>query len=227
MAYAVSVLGTAEANRNTGNPAISITTGSSDTLLVVMAYMDDTTEGDVDDLPSDSDGDTYVEAHSFASGNLKGYIWYVDSPTQSSVKNITIHTSTLCDTVACAVTFTGTVHATPVGDTGDGSATSASLATGTGGNTLSAARDSSVIVAMFGQNNNSTVGSSTYGTNQNEVSDDANGGAEKFYGAMSYEIITATGTNEQSITMTKSAAGIVLAAEFQHADESSRRIFNV
>lgn len=229
MAWSASIIGTRTVAVNTADPTVSITPVTGDDLLVLVVYIDDTTEADLSGVPTDG-SDTYVQAHVFTNGNQKAYIFYVDGPTVET-KTITINTGAVStDIIATAMTFTGTLHATPVGDTADGTSSAlATCTTGTGGNTMSPNRDNSVIISIFGQTgNNSAEAGSTFGTNQNLMDDGSQGGGEKFYACGTYEILTATGTNEQSITMTKSGTNLVAAVEIQHADEAAvarRRIF--
>lgn len=215
MAYTHSVSATAAVNRNIDDPTISITPVSGDTLLIVTVYIDDTSEGT---LSSISDGtDTYTAAHSASQSNQGLWIYYVDGPTISA-KTITANTTASCDTVINAATFQGDTHNTSlIGDTADGfqSVANTTVTTGdNGGSGMSAVGSDSLLIATFGYNDNGTP--SSYGTGQTEIGSGTNGaGGERFGGHSSYEIITASGANEQTMTASKSAQCLVAAVEFR------------
>jgi hypothetical protein len=215
MAFTHSVSATANANRNTDDPTIAITTVSGDTLLVLGIYLDDDSEGTVTSI-SDTQTNTWVQAHTLDGGSQRGYIYYVDGPAIGAT-TITVTTSAACDTVLAAVSFQGATRVAGVlGDVGDGTrAGFTNVLTGTGGNTLSVVGESGVVVAMAGGDTNRTLNTGFHGTGQVEVSEANNGGAEKFCGGMTYELVNASGTNEQDIAWDGSATFLIVAAEFR------------
>jgi len=210
MVFAVQNLATVSVNRNTDDPTISLVIGSGATIAILTIYLDDDGEGIVDSV-SDDDGDTWVEAINHEVGAQRCSIWYVLNPTVGT-KVITANTSASCDTVLNAASFTGVVNSTVVGTTGTGSSTSSAAVSVTFTPTLS----DSLIIFVAGQNTNAAAGSSTLGSGQTLIDDGANGGAEKFYSIASQEIISAGGSNDQTVTTSKSADdNIACAAEIQ------------
>ncbi len=209
--FAIQNISTVSVNRNVDSPTISVDVATGAVILVICIGFVDATISSVVDT---SDSDTVLLGHS-VTGSA---IYYIVNPTVNASKTITVNMSGsgVADTIINAATFTGDFDSGTLGDTGDHNNSGVNNVSTSGTNAMVAAGSDSLIIANFFQSdNNSAVGSSTFGTDQVIIADGANGGAEKFYGCATYEIITASGANDQSITMSKSGANIVAAIEFR------------
>lgn len=213
MPWTASVIATRTVNRNVDDPTISITTVAGDGLLVVPIYVKDTSEGTVSSV-ADGGSDVYNQDLNYANVNQSIFMYSIDGPT-AEAKTITVTTSAATDTVIVAMSFQGTSASPLVGDTASNGSAGTTLST-SGGDSMVASNDNSVIISMFGLLTNASEGGSTFGTGQVLIDDGSNGGAEKFYACGTYELNTATGTNEQSITFDASSTSIVGAVEYIH-----------
>ncbi|MBA7492269.1 hypothetical protein ES702_02818 [subsurface metagenome] len=204
MAIAISVDATLQVNRNVDDPTISITPVTGDTMLLLGVYIDQTGEGDISSI-SDDQGNTWVLGVTQLNASRRCAIYYVENPAIAST-TITVNTTASCDTIIDAFTITGSKATSPIGNNAVSNGASTAIAT-----TINVGTANSMIVWFSGMTNNSTYG--TYGSGQVERGQGANGGAEKFAGVMTSELLAPTGNDTQSATASKSAGYVANALE--------------
>ncbi len=208
MAITISVNPAATDLENTDDPTFAITPVTDDTALILLIYIDDTTEGDFTSV-SDNQSNVYNAGGTFTNGNQKCLMYWVASPVVAAT-TITVVTTAATDTHLKAFTLQGTATASIVDVTNSSTGTDSAPSTSITPN----ATDAGAIVWFAGQVTNS--GLTSLGTGQTDLGTTTNGGAEKHACARSIEIYTAA-PGAQSAVLTKSAAWVGCAYEIKAA----------
>ncbi len=174
-------------------------------LAIVNIYIDDTTEGAFSSI-SDEDTNTWVLIRSATNGNQNLRSYYTINPTINADNTITVTFTSATDWALDIHTYQGVDTASVVDHSAE--------ATGTDANptvTFSSTGSISLLLFIYGQSN--TGKSPTYGTNQNDRGNIIQGGGEKTAFGNSNEIVTVSGSNDQSVTISKTGAWVAIAIE--------------
>ncbi len=209
MVITASIKATTVVARNDAAPTISITPVVGDTLLVVSIYIDDTSEASFSSITDDSGGaNTYLLAKTTIGGNREVRTYYVINPNVAATVITVNGANASFDTIIHASTYQQTATSSLVVSTAENTASEDV--------TFSATNSDSLLIYMVGQDNNSATWT-PYGTGQTQIGNGANGGAEKFASGSSEEIITASGSNDQTSTPAKAGADTAHVIEFAAA----------
>ncbi|MCH7759432.1 hypothetical protein IID20_03685 [Patescibacteria group bacterium] len=192
---------------NISTCAVTLNVPATATMVVVaVAVRDAETITSV----SDSNGDTYTIAYSQGTDPTVA-IYYNTTITANAAKTITANLSAgTADTVIDAYTLTGTATSSPIDATATNSGSSSTLNANITTNTAG-----SLIAYVAGMQTNGTQ--STYGTDQFQRGQIAQGGNPKYAAANTSEITTGAGGNDQTSTASKSAAWRAIAVEIKVA----------
>ena len=206
---AVAIENDATENNCTNASTCAVTLNVSGTAtMVVVAVMvrNDETITSV----TDGDGDTYSVA-STSGTNPTVAIYYATTITANASKSITANLSaSTADTVIDAYTLTGTATSSPIDATATNTGTSAALNAN-----ITTNNADSLIAFVAGMQTNATL--STYGANQVQRGNIAQGGQIKYAAANTSEITTSAGNNDQTASASKSATWRAIAVEIKVA----------
>ena len=178
---------------------------AADQFLVLCIYIDDTSEGAFSSI-SDENSNTFDLRANFTNGNQNFRLYTVTNPTVNSDNTITVNFTTATDFGLDVHTYNGVDKTTPFDHASSGSGTSATATV-----TFSLTSDDSLVIFGAGWSNNGITPS--YGSNQNDRGSNAQGGGEKTAIVNSHEIVTATGSNDQTCTVSKSSTFVAAAME--------------
>ena len=173
--------------------------------LVLCIYIDDTTEGAFSSI-SDEDTNTFDLRANFTNGNQNFRIYTVTNPTVNADNTITVNFTAATDFGLDVHTYNGVDKTTPFDHASSGSGTSATPSV-----TFSLTSNDSLVVFAAGWSQNGITPS--YGALQNDRGSNSQGGGEKTAIVNSSEIVTATGSNDQTCVVSKSGAFVAAAIE--------------
>lgn len=176
-------------------------------MIVVVIGIDDTSEGSFVGI-SDEDTATWVLGGSHTNGNQELRMYYTLDPAVNAANTITIDYSAATDSFVDAYTLAGTAASSPIDhssvNNGDSSGPSV---------TFSSNGSDSLILFLGLQSTNGALVS--WGADQQDRGTDVQGGAEKVAAFSSSEIVTASGSNNQSISLSKSDVWLTLGIEIK------------
>ncbi len=188
----------------------------SPSLAVLYIYIDDTTEGAFNSI-SDENSNTWTLARSATNSNQNLRVYYTNDPTVNADNTITVSFTAATDWGLDVHTYDGTDTSTVIDHSAENTGTDDIPTV-----TFSLTSDDSLVIFAYGQTtNNGALDTAGFGTGQVDRGTFAQGSDEKNAGGNSNEIVTATGSNDQTVDLTKSGQWVAMAIEFNAAGGGS------
>lgn len=158
-------------------------------------------------------------AKSTTNGNQNLRTYYTTNPTVNADNTITVSFTAATDFVLDVTAYDGTDTTTVIDHSTEATGNSETPTV-----TFSLTNDDSLVVFAWGQVTNSAL--TSYGTGQTDRGIGVVGGAEKLSAGFSDEIVTATGSNDQSAVISKSEAWLAHAIEF-NTEAAGAPVYNI
>lgn len=177
----------------------------SPSFAVLIIYIDDTTEGAFSSI-SDENSNTWTLIRSATNSNQNLRMYYTTDPTVNADNTITVSFTAATDFGLDVHTYSGVNTASVVDHSAENTGSDNSPTV-----TFSSTNSDSLLLFAYGGSNNRAL--TSYGTGQIDRGTFTQGGGEKTAAGNSNEIVTASGSNNQSALLGNSMVWLAIAVE--------------